>query len=168
MDFKKEIAQILNNELSDMQIQELEDWIEIPPNTEMGDYAFPCFRLAKTFRKSPNDIAKELAEKISSDEVIDKAVALGGYVNFFIDRKIWAQKIVQRVLAQKEDFGRSTLGEGKTALIEFSSPNIAKPFHFGHIRTTLIGQSLYRIYGFWDLILWRSTIWETMERSSES
>ncbi|MDO4711559.1 MAG: arginine--tRNA ligase [Peptostreptococcaceae bacterium] len=148
MNYKIEIAELLKNDLSDFETEELEGMIEIPPNTEMGDYAFPCFKLAKKFRKSPNDIAKELSEKLSPSGAVEKIASLGGYVNFFIDKSSWAASLIRRVLMEKEDFGRSDLGKNKNTLIEFSSPNIAKPFHIGHIRTTVIGHSLYRIYDF--------------------
>ncbi len=148
MNFKSDIAKQLKQELPNFEIEEIESLIEVPPNMEMGDYAFPCFRLAKEFRKSPNDIAKELAEKIPADGVIKSVSNLGGYVNFFIDKSAWASKVIRRVLSDGENFGKSNFGEKKTALVEFSSPNIAKPFHFGHVRTTVIGHSLARIYDF--------------------
>ncbi|MDO5096181.1 MAG: arginine--tRNA ligase [Peptostreptococcaceae bacterium] len=148
MNFKSDIAKQLKQELPNFEIEEIESLIEVPPNMEMGDYAFPCFRLAKEFRKSPNDIAKELAEKISPEGVIKSVSNLGGYVNFFIDKSAWASKVIHRVLSDGENFGKSNFGEKKTALVEFSSPNIAKPFHFGHVRTTVIGHSLARIYDF--------------------
>lgn len=148
MNFKSDIAKQLKQELPDFEIEEIESLIEVPPNMEMGDYAFPCFRLAKELRKSPNDIAKELAEKIPAKGVISAVSNLGGYVNFFIDKSAWASKVIHRVLSDGENFGKSNFGENKTALVEFSSPNIAKPFHFGHVRTTVIGHSLARIYAF--------------------
>lgn len=148
MDFRKEIVEILYTEIKTIDKEELYNLIEVPPDTSMGDYAFPCFKLAKEFRKSPNAIAEELSLKLQTNDSISKIKNLGGYVNFFVDRKSWATSVVGKIFEKKEDFGRSDYGKGKTTLIEFSSPNIAKPFHIGHIRTTVIGQSLFRIYGF--------------------
>lgn len=148
MNFKHDIAKILSEHITDMQVEEIELLIEIPPNTEMGDYAFPCFRLAKTFRKSPNAIAEELSGTLNKTEMIDKITHLGGYINFFVDRKTWSQSVISRVIEEKENFGRSTFGGKKNTIVEFSSPNIAKPFHIGHIRTTVIGHSLFRLYDY--------------------
>ena len=148
MDFKRNIAELLSAQITDIDIDELEAMIEIPPNTEMGDYAFPCFKLAKTFRKSPNVIAEEMAKTLKPTEMMDRIINLGGYINFFVDRKTWAKSVVSRVLEEGANFGRSTYGEKKNTIVEFSSPNIAKPFHIGHIRTTVIGHSLFKLYDF--------------------
>lgn len=148
MDFIKDIAKTLKSKLDNFDIEELESMIEVPPNTEMGDYAFPCFKLAKEYKKSPNMIAADIAENLVFDQPIHKVDSLGGYVNFFINKQIWAEETIKKVLTEGDNFGRSTYGELKNALVEFSSPNIAKPFHIGHIRTTVIGHSLFRIYEF--------------------
>ncbi|MDB8793853.1 arginine--tRNA ligase [Romboutsia sp. 1001216sp1] len=145
-DFKIEIANCLKENIEDLTLEEIVGLIEVPPNKEMGDYAFPCFKLAKVFRKAPNMIAAELAEKIEAKGAISKVLPLGGYVNFFVDKSQLAKNVINDVLTQKEKYGHSDLGKDKTVVIDFSSPNIAKPFHIGHIRTTVIGNSLYKIY----------------------
>lgn len=120
--------------------------VETPPEQKLGDLAFPCFVLAKTMRKAPPLIAKELSEKLSADEHIEKAEAVGGYLNFFYNRAGFTQSVIEEVLDKKEDYGKSDIGAGKTVLVEYSSPNIAKPFHIGHLFSTAVGNSLERIY----------------------
>ncbi|MBO5060188.1 MAG: arginine--tRNA ligase [Clostridia bacterium] len=120
--------------------------VEIPPEQKLGDLAFPCFILAKTLRKAPPVIAKELAEKLSEDENIEKAEAVGGYLNFFYNRSGFTKNVVTEVLEKGGDYGKSDMGNGKTVLVEYSSPNIAKPFHIGHLFSTAVGNSLERIY----------------------
>ena len=148
MNLRESIAQVLHGELTGFEVEDIETMIEIPPNTQMGDYAFPCFRLAKEFRKSPNDIAKELAVKLKPSDWVASIGSMGGYINFFIDKRRWAEAVIRRVMTEGADFGRSDFGQKKNTIIEFSSSNIAKPFHIGHIRTTVIGHSLFRIYDF--------------------
>ena len=145
-DFKIAIATCLKEKIEDLTLEEITALIEVPPNKEMGDYAFPCFRLAKVFRKAPNMIAAELAEGIKAKDGISKVMPMGGYVNFFVDKSQLAETVIKDVLTKKENYGHSDLGENKAVVIDFSSPNIAKPFHIGHIRTTVIGNALYKIY----------------------
>ena len=145
-DFKIAIATCLKEKIEDLTLEEITALIEVPPNKEMGDYAFPCFRLAKVFRKAPNMIAAELAEGIEAKDGISKVMPMGGYVNFFVDKSQLAETVIKDVLTKKENYGHSDLGENKAVVIDFSSPNIAKPFHIGHIRTTVIGNALYKIY----------------------
>lgn len=145
-DFKKLISEIIKSEIEDLTIEEITALIEVPPNKEMGDYAFPCFKLAKIFRKAPNAIAEDLAVKIQPTDDINKIVNLGGYVNFFVNKESLAKKVINQVLSEKENYGKSEFGKGKTVVVEFSSPNIAKPFHIGHVRTTVIGNALSKIY----------------------
>ena len=145
-DFKKLISESLKSEIEDLTLEEITALIEVPPNKEMGDYAFPCFKLAKVFRKAPNAIAEDLAGKIQPTDDINKIINLGGYVNFFVNRESLAKKVINQVLTEKENYGKSEFGKGKTVVVEFSSPNIAKPFHIGHVRTTVIGNALSKIY----------------------
>ena len=145
-DFKVAIANCLKEKIEDLTLEEIVALIEVPPNKEMGDFAFPCFRLAKVFRKAPNMIAADLAESIEAKDEISKVMPLGEYVNFFVNKSQLAENVIKDVLTKKENYGHSDLGQGKAVVIDFSSPNIAKPFHIGHIRTTVIGNALYKIY----------------------
>ncbi|WP_419742122.1 arginine--tRNA ligase [Paraclostridium dentum] len=145
-DFKIEVAKSLKEKIEDLYLEEIVGLIETPPNSEMGDYAFPCFRLAKVFRKAPNMIAADLAESIEAKDAISKVEPAGGYVNFFVNKSQLAKNVINDVLTQGKKYGHSELGKDKTVVIDFSSPNIAKPFHIGHIRTTVIGNALYKIY----------------------
>ncbi|MDO5009745.1 MAG: arginine--tRNA ligase [Intestinibacter bartlettii] len=145
-DFKLAIANCLKEKIEDLTLEEIVALIEVPPNKEMGDFAFPCFKLAKVFRKAPNMIAADLAENIEAKGAISKVMPLGGYVNFFVNKSQLAQTVINDVLTKKEKYGHTDLGQDKAVVIDFSSPNIAKPFHIGHIRTTVIGNALYKIY----------------------
>lgn len=145
-DFKIAVAKCLKEKIEDLSVEEIVGLIEVPPNKDMGDYAFPCFKLAKIFRKAPNMIASELSETIEAKDSIAKVMPLGGYVNFFVNKSQLAQTVINDVLTQKENYGRSEMGKDENVIVEFSSPNIAKPFHIGHIRTTVIGNALYKMY----------------------
>ena len=145
-DFKIAIAECLKEKIEDLTLEEITALIEVPPNKEMGDYAFPCFRLAKVFRKAPNMIAQDIAVSIEAKGEISKVMPMGGYVNFFVNKSQLAESVIKDVLTKKEKYGHSDLGQDKAVVIDFSSPNIAKPFHIGHIRTTVIGNALYKIY----------------------
>ena len=143
--FKKEIAKEISK-ATEIEQNEIEGYIEIPKDQNNGDYAFPCFRLAKTLKKAPQAIAEEIKEKIEIDNnIIEKIEVLGGYINFYINKRLLAKEVLEEI-ANKEEYGKSEIGKGKNIIVEYSSPNIAKPFHIGHLRTTLIGNSLYRIY----------------------
>ena len=146
VNFKEEIAKLIAAEVTDLELSEIQSMIEVPQDSKMGDYAFPCFKLAKVMRKAPPLIAKSIAEKIADNEIFEKVEQVNAYVNMFISKEEFVKDVVEDVLEKGEDFGRSEIGGGKTVIVEYSSPNIAKPFHIGHIRSTVIGNSIYKIY----------------------
>ena len=148
IDFKQKVVNLIKGEVEELNEEEINLLIEIPPSYDMGDYAFPTFRLAKAYRKAPNMIAEELAAKFDDNEDFEKVQNVGPYVNFFINKNKLVESVISDVMEKKESYGSSNIGENKTVIVEFSSPNIAKPFHIGHIRTTVIGNSLYKIYKF--------------------
>lgn len=148
IDFKKEIASILSEKIEELSYEEVLNMIEIPPKSEMGDFAFPCFKLAKVFRKAPNLIAKDIVDSIGKNNLFEKIEIIGAYINFTIDKETFAKSVIEEIKKMGDKFGSSNLGEGKNVIVEFSSPNIAKPFHIGHIRTTVIGSALNNIYKF--------------------
>ncbi len=146
MDYKKHIAQKIAAEgLSEEDIYAA---IALPPNSEMGDYALPCFKFAKVLRKSPALIAQDIAANYPADDVIERAEAVNGYVNFTVNKSALARETIDEVLAKGERYGSSDEGAGKTICIDYSSVNIAKPFHIGHLSTTAIGGALYKIFNF--------------------
>ena len=146
IDFKKEIANIIYSEELGLEVEEIVNMVEVPTDKSMGDYAFPCFRLAKVMRKAPPLIAKSIVERISEDQLFSEVKQVNAYVNMFLDKKVFIKDTVTEVLRENNQFGNTDIGKGKPVIVEYSSPNIAKPFHIGHIRSTVIGNSLYKIY----------------------
>ena len=145
--FKEAIAGVLAGHVP-LSADEVESALTTPPRPDMGDLAFPCFSLAKTMRKAPNAIAQELAGKVSAGRGIAQIKAIGPYLNFFIEKAKLVQSVLHAVEQQGAEYGRSEIGRGKTVVIDFSSPNIAKHLSVGHLRSTVIGKALYRIHSF--------------------
>ncbi len=140
MSFQDELQRFLNKELK------AEITLEVPPDPKLGDFALPCFPLAKQMKKAPQQIAKELAGKLKKPVFVERIEANGPYVNFFLKKTILAEKTLLDIAYQKEKYGTSTTGKGKTIAMDYSHPNIGKPFHFGHLRSTVVGNALHKLY----------------------
>lgn len=148
IDFKEKIAEEISKKI-DITKEELKEYLEIPKDSKMGDYALPCFKLAKQMRKSPVDIANGIKEEIEvPNTYISKIDAINGFLNIFINNEMLVKDLLNEMENKKEAYGSSNIGSGKNIIVEYSSPNIAKPFHVGHLRTTVIGRALYNMYKF--------------------
>lgn len=146
--FEDRVIDLLDAAIPELERDVIQSSIEIPPDVKLGHFAFPCFKLAKIYRNAPNKIAPELKEKIGEVDFLERVEAVGPYLNFFISKPAIAEYVLTRILDEKDRYGSSNMGKGKKVLVEFSSTNIAKPFHIGHIRSTVIGNVLRNIYRF--------------------
>ena len=166
MDMRLSIAELVKKAIGEAYPnaqgvpEDLGALLEVPPEKEMGDFAFPCFKLSKALRMGPPMIAKTLAEHINAPETA-RVECVGGYLNFFFNRENFARQLMQVVMAAPEKWGSSEEGKGKTVCLDYSSINIAKRFHIGHLSTTVLGNALKRIYDFLGGKRWASTIWAT-------
>ena len=154
MNIKEIIAEYISEAIGDgsLEKQEICDMLEYPPDINMGDLAFPCFKFSKTLKKAPNIIAGDIKaslEKLAGfGEKVKACKSAGGYLNFTLNDKFYAQTVLSNVLEQGEKYGSAKIGEGKTAIIDYSSPNMSKPLTTGHLRTTVVGNSIKKIHQF--------------------
>lgn len=144
LEIAKSIFNALNND--DISLEEIEAKIEIPKDKKNGDFAYPCFNLAKILKNSPINIANNIKENIKLDDSISKVEVVNGFLNFYLNGENIANDVLAKILDEKENYGSTNEGNGTNIIVEYSSPNIAKPFHLGHFRNTVLGKALYDLY----------------------
>lgn len=148
IDIKEKVTERLAGLLQGTPAEEIRAMVEVPGDDSLGDLAFPCFRLAKEMRKAPAAIARELAERLAGDPLFERVEPVNAYVNFFVDRSLLVGETLSEVVRTADRYGSSDIGQNRKVIVEYSSPNIAKPFHIGHIRSTVIGNAIFKLYEF--------------------
>lgn len=149
-DIKKEIAKLLREHIN-LNEEKIESLLEVPPSSELGDYAFPCFVLTKQYKKAPQEIAKDIVSELKKTKMIDRTEAVGAYINFFLNKRLMAEQVIKQVIKIRENYGKQEIKkkkEKKKIMVEFSQANTHKAFHIGHIRGTSLGESISRILEF--------------------
>ena len=141
---KEEIAKLVAEEVK-LKKEQIFAMLEVPPSLDMGDFALPCFKLSSSLKKNPVEIANMLAKSIKPRKGLERVEVKGGYLNFFVDKNSEIKDFFESL---DKDFGKSKEGKGKKIVVDFSGPNVGKPMHVGHIRSTIIGDSLIRVYNF--------------------
>lgn len=153
MTIKENIETSISNALKskfdyEMNIEDVNKILEVPKEKKNGDFSFPCFNLSRFLKNSPEKIANDLKDEIKIEKPIEKIEVIKGFLNFYVDKESIVSETIEKFAKQGADYGKSDMGNGKLILIESSSPNIAKEFHIGHLKTTIIGKSLYNLYKF--------------------